>query len=498
MLRFVATLLLVSCGGAVTLSAADPPQVPREFRGAWIATVANIDWPSKPGLPVEKQKQELLKLLDLAVELHLNAVVLQVRPACDALYASPLEPWSPFFTGTMGQPAQPYYDPLEFAVDEAHHRGLELHAWFNPYRASHPAMKGPICADHISRTHPELVRQYGEYLWLDPGEPSAVDHSVAVILDVVRRYDIDAVHFDDYFYPYPITDQDGKPLDFPDDASWAKYLSGLDGQPPLARDDWRRANVTQFLERLGVEIHRFKPWVKFGVSPFGIYRPGQPSGIQGFDSYAKLYADSRKWLADGIVDYFSPQLYWPIKQEAQSYPVLLAWWHEQNEQGRNLWPGNFTSRVDDGSKTEWEADEVIQQIEMTRVQPGAGGNIHFSIKALEADRGGVATKLKQSVYDEPALVPASPWLSAQTPAPGKPTLNWKHKKGESSLTLELAGGKPWLWVVLEKSEDGWTTRIMPGHTESLAKVTGDDVVVFAVNRVGVAGPVSHAKLPAQN
>jgi uncharacterized lipoprotein YddW (UPF0748 family) len=474
---------------SLALAADEPPPVAREFRGAWIATVANIDWPSQPGLPVDKQKRELLALLDLALDLKLNAVVLQVRPACDALYASKLEPWSEFLTGTMGRPPAPYYDPLQFAVDEAHRRGLELHAWFNPYRASHPAMKSPPSANHISRMHPELVRQYGEYLWLDPGEPGAIDHSLAVILDVVRRYDVDAVHFDDYFYPYPINDDDGKRIDFPDDASWAKYLDGLDGKEPLARDDWRRANVDRLLERLSTQIHQAKPWVKFGVSPFGIYRPGEPPGIQGFDAYANLYADSLKWFQDGTVDYFSPQLYWPIEQQPQSYPVLLEWWHEQNTQGRHLWPGNFTSRVDDGSETEWTADEVVRQIETTRAQAGAGGNIHFSIKALAADRGGVATQLREGVYAEPALVPASPWLSAQLLPPKRPKLSWAGQGGERELLLRLPGGeKPWLWVVrLERGGD-WTTRIVPGHTQKIGGIASDKIVVSAVNRVGVEGP----------
>ena len=490
-------MMMLVCGwSGGALSADEPPPVTREFRGAWIATVANIDWPSQPGLSVDEQKRELVKLLDLAVELKLNAVVLQVRPACDALYASQLEPWSEYLTGKMGQAPEPNYDPLSFAVDEAHHRGLELHAWFNPYRASHPTMQGPISENHVSRTHPELVRQYGEYLWLDPGEPAAVDHSLTVILDVVRRYDVDAVHFDDYFYPYPINDKDGKRVDFPDDASWAKYLVGLDGTEPLARDDWRRANVDRLLERLSTEIHRAKPWVKFGVSPFGIYRPGQPPSIQGFDSYANLYADSRKWFQDGTVDYFSPQLYWPIEQQAQSYPVLLAWWQEQNTQGRHLWPGNFTSRVDDGSKTEWTADEVVQQIEATRAQAGAGGNIHFSIKALAADRGGVATKLREGVYAEPALVPASPWLAAKTQPPKRPQLSWSGSGDERKLAMQLPdGAEPWLWVVQRKRDGDWTTEIVPGHTQVVDGARSGKVVVTAVNRVGVEGP--QATLDAQ-
>lgn len=473
-----------------TACAAGPPPVRREFRGAWIATVANIDWPSKPGLSVDEQKAELIKLLDLAVELNLNAIVLQVRPACDAFYKSSLEPWSPFLTGRMGQAPSPDYDPLEFAVEEAHRRGLELHAWFNPYRASHPAMKGEISADHISRTHPELVREYGEYLWLDPGEPGAVDHSLAVILDVVRRYDIDAVHFDDYFYPYPINDKDGKPVDFPDEASWQKYLHRLGDKKPMQRDDWRRANVDNFLQRLGEGIHAEKPWVRFGVSPFGIYRPGHPESIQGFDPYDKLYANSLKWFQEGTVDYFSPQLYWPIEQKAQSYPVLLKWWHEQNSRGRNLWPGNFTSRIGDGSMTEWNPSQLTRQIRATREQPGATGNIHFSIKALAADRGGIATKLKDGVYVEPALVPASPWLSAKTPPPEKPQLNWDVGAAEPAIRPTLASGEPWLWVVREQTSDGWTTRILPGHTQKVPVAVTSQVIVSAVNRIGVEGPAA--------
>jgi uncharacterized lipoprotein YddW (UPF0748 family) len=474
--------------------AADPPEVPREFRAAWIATVANIDWPSQPGLSVADQKQELIKLFDLAIDLKLNGIVLQVRPACDAFYPSRLEPWSPFLTGKMGEAPDPKYDPLKFAVDEAHSRGLELHAWFNPYRASHPSMKGEFSSDHISRTHPELVREYGEYLWLDPGEPGAVQHSLDVIMDVVKRYDVDGVHFDDYFYPYPINDKDGKRVDFPDEASWQKYVAGLNGKQPLARDDWRRQNVDQFLERLSAAIHQEKPWVRFGVSPFGIYRPGQPEGIQGFDSYANLYADSLKWLRDGTVDYFSPQLYWPIAQKAQSYPVLLKYWHEQNAKGRNLWPGNFTSRIDDGSKKEWTANELVSQVEATRAQEGATGNIHFSIKALAADRAGIATKLKDGVYAQPALVPASPWLAAKSPTPDKPKLSWAGRGEEKSLVLRAASGpKPWLWVVQVEQDGNWTTRIVPGHTQKLSDLKladGATVEVAGVNRVGVMGPAA--------
>jgi len=270
-------------------SSLTPPAAAREFRGVWVATVGNLDWPSKPGLSTAKQKAELLAILDRASSLKLNAVILQVRPACDALYASEFEPWSEVLSGKMGQAPQPLYDPLAFAVEETHNRGMELHAWFNPYRARQTTAKTPASPNHISRTHPELVRTYGSHLWLDPGEQAVQDHSINVILDVVKRYDIDGVHLDDYFYPYPEKGASHNAIDFPDDPSWRRYQRG-GGQ--LNRDDWRRENVNQFIGRLYTEIKNTKPWVKFGVSPFGIWRPNNPPGTKGMDAFQELHADS--------------------------------------------------------------------------------------------------------------------------------------------------------------------------------------------------------------
>jgi uncharacterized lipoprotein YddW (UPF0748 family) len=200
-----------------------PPPPPREFRAAWVAAVGNIDWPSKRDLSTAEQKAELLAILDRAAELKLNVVILQVRPAADALYASAIEPWSEYLTGAMGKPPEPFYDPLAFAVAEAHRRGLELHAWFNPFRARHFSAKSPIAGSHISRRRPQWVRPYGKQLWLDPGEKGVQDYSLSVVMDVVKRYDIDGVHFDDYFYPYKEPDAAGRDLDFPDGLSWRRY-----------------------------------------------------------------------------------------------------------------------------------------------------------------------------------------------------------------------------------------------------------------------------------
>lgn len=354
--------LVVNSGCATIKTAAentiDPAKVPeilREFRAVWVASVDNIDWPSEPGLPVARQKAELRALMDRAALLNMNAIILQVRPSADALYRSPYEPWSEYLTGEQGKAPEPLYDPLEFAIKEAHRRGLELHAWFNPFRAYHYAAKSGFSSDHIKNTCPELVLDYGRYYWLDPGQKEARQYSINVIMDVVRRYDIDGVHLDDYFYPYAELDEEGKAIPFPDSTSYARYVEeyGL-----MELGDWRRQNVNRFVEHLKKEIKKEKPDVRFGISPFGIWRPGYPEQIEGFDAYNHIYADSRKWLREGWIDYFTPQLYWPIEQISQSYPALLQWWHQQNYYQRHLWPGNYTSRVGKLSDNAWSSSEI--------------------------------------------------------------------------------------------------------------------------------------------
>ncbi|HXG82611.1 MAG TPA: family 10 glycosylhydrolase, partial [Pyrinomonadaceae bacterium] len=312
-LFYTVICLLILCLSAHSRT---PPEPAREFRAVWIATVDNIDFPSKKNLSVEEQKAELIRDLDLARELKLNAVVFQVRPMCDAIYDSPIEPWSEYLTGAMGKPQN--FDPLQFIVEEAHRRGILVHAWFNPYRALHRSAK-TVSENHISKRRPDLVKSYGKYLWLDPGEPDVQKYSLSVVLDVVKRYDVDGVHFDDYFYPYPENDAGGNRVEFPDDASWQKYKN-TNGK--LTRDDWRRKNVDDFIESVGRGIKRVKPRVLYGVSPFGIWQPIPEKDIKGLNAYAELYADARKWLRDGTIDYLSPQLYWETARKNQSFPVL--------------------------------------------------------------------------------------------------------------------------------------------------------------------------------
>lgn len=367
------------------------PSPKPEMRGVWVATVGNIDWPSKPGLSTEEQKRELIAILDRAAQVRLNTIIFQVRPNCDALYSSSLEPWTEYLTGHMGQPPEPFYDPLALALTEAHKRGLELHAWFNPFRARHDSSKSPVPKSHVSRQHPEFVRTYGDILWLDPGEKAAQEYSMNVVLDVVRRYDIDGVQLDDYFYPYVKTNAFGR-IPFPDDSSYGKYTAA---GGKMVRNDWRRENINQFVQNLHRSIHAAKPKVKFGISPFGIWRPGSPAQIRGLDAFEVIYTDSKKWLANGWVDYFSPQLYWPTSQREQSYPVLLQWWKEQNVQHRFLCPGLSLYRN--------SPEEIVQQIRLAREH--GDGVILFSMKTLMQNRRNIADILAREVYSQPAPPP---------------------------------------------------------------------------------------------
>jgi len=409
---------------------------PREFRAAWVATVANINWPSKPGLSTARQQQEAIDLLDFLQAHNFNAVILQVRPQADALYESKLEPWSYFLTGTQGKAPSPYYDPLAFWTEEAHKRGLELHVWLNPYRAHHIS-GGPVTESSLVKKKPELMVHLKEgYWWFDPSLRGTQDHGVAVVMDIVKRYDIDGVHFDDYFYPYP-SYNGGE--DFPDTASRKAYLAA---GGKLSLGDWRRESVNKFIHRLYDEIKKEKKNVKFGLSPFGMWRPGHPESIEGFDQYETLYADAKLWLNKGWIDYFSPQLYWPIGRIKQSFPVLLGWWSGENTMHRHLWPGISVGR-DTALKT---TTETLNQIMVTRgMLPKSSGVIHWSISSVVRNPN-MAKMLINGPYAKQALVPSSPWLGNHTPsAPAvsveqsgdSVTVSWDHKNA----------GEVFKWVV---------------------------------------------------
>lgn len=443
------------------------------MRGVWIATVANIDWPSSKTLTADQQRTELADLMARAASAGFNAIILQVRPAGDAVYPSDIEPWASLLTGTQGK--SPGYDPLEFAIQEAHTRGLELHAWINPFRAGNTSDTLVLAPTHVFKSRRELVRVYGGNIWSDPGEPDVQDRAMSVIADIVRRYDVDGIHADDYFYPYVVNGAGGQPLAFPDDATYARYGAGL------ARDDWRRANIDRFVERMYREVHAIKPTVKVGISPFGIWRPGNPVGIQGLDAFASIYADSRKWLNQGWLDYLAPQLYWAIGAPQQSFPLLLDWWISQNSFNRHIWPGLAAYRVGDGSASAFSTSEIPNQVTMRRTRSGSTGELFYNaVSTLKKNSGAIATTLGGSLYAKPALIPASPWLDS-TP-PGPPTVS----VANSIVTFAPAAGEAVRWWAIRSHAGGvWSTRIQFGLATTLSITSDTDrVLVQAADRAG--------------
>ena len=494
MRNFIGLVLLCLGARAAAQPAADaPPPVQREFRGVWLVTVGNGDWPSRPGLSTWEQQRELLGMLNKAAELHMNAIVFHIRPGADAIYDSPYEPWAIYLTGRQGRAPEPYWDPLKFAVEESHRRGMELHAWFNPYRAHYTKDTATAATNHIVRTNPELVHPYGRVVWMDPGEPEVRRRSLRAVTDVVKRYDIDGVHIDDYFYPYPEQDSLKHTVEFPDSATYARYVKHGGA---LSRSDWRRKNVDDFIHSFYVEVHKLKAWVKVGISPFGIWRPGNPPTIKGFDAYEQIAADSKKWFQEGWADYLTPQLYWAMDPPDQSYPVLLKWWTQQNVKNRHLWVGNYAGRVGMTGTRAWKSEEIARQIAATRAQAGATGNVHFPMNVFMKDPDSLDTRIAEA-YAEPALVPASPWLGAKAPATPAATLTTDRITGDHIISLNTTSTRPWLWVVRTRGATGWVTAIVPG-SEKIHRLLGSDAQsdvawVSTVSRTGVESRVVMAR-----
>lgn len=480
--------LFYSCGTSKKVAAPvsetkhitdNPPQVDREFRAAWVASVANINWPSKPGLSTADQQKEAIVLLDLLKKNNFNAVIFQVRPQADAFYKSNLEPWSVFLTGKQGRAPDPYYDPLQFWIDAAHDRGLELHVWLNPYRAHHTT--GKVISDQsIVRKRSELVVKLkdGQY-WMDPSNKGTQDHTSAVVKDIVKRYDIDGVHFDDYFYPY---ESYNGGADFPDNISWAAYQK-TGGK--LSRGDWRRQNVNQFVERIYKEIKAEKKYVKFGISPFGIWKPGYPASIQGMNQFEKLYADAKLWLNKGWIDYFMPQLYWTINSPAQSFPVLLRWWADENTMNRHLWPGmNISLGGDDKN-----VNEIVNQIMIARAMlPNSPGAAHWSIAGLVKHEK-LLKGIAEGPYKKEALVPASSWLDDK--APVSPDVRTELKQGQWKISWSHIEAKDvFKWVVYYKYGNTWKSVILNRNDRFLVKAAAEagnklsKIAVTAVDRTG--------------
>ncbi|SCE67935.1 Uncharacterized lipoprotein YddW, UPF0748 family [Micromonospora echinospora] len=408
----------------------DPATPKRQFRGMWIASVANVDWPSRTGLTVADQKAEYRSWLDLAVRNRMNAVVVQIRPTADAFWPSSYEPWSHWLTGTQGR--DPGYDPLAFMVAEAHARNLEFHAWFNPYRVANHADLSRLVSTHPARRNPSWVETYGGQLYYNPGIPAVRAFVQDAMMDAVSRYDIDGVHWDDYFYPYPVSG-----VSFPDQDTFAQYGAGFSNI-----NDWRRNNVNLLVQEMGQKIHAAKSWVSFGISPFGIWRNASTdplgSRTSGLQSYDAIYADTRRWVKQNWVDYIAPQIYWHIGHPAADYAELVRWW-SQVTTGTNvqLVVGQATYRSGaSGQDPAWQnAGELTSHFTLNRSHPQVVGDIHFSAKDVRANRIGAMARVVADHYSRPALLPVplvrggsapgAPTLSSATRSSGGVTLTWQ-------------------------------------------------------------------------
>jgi uncharacterized lipoprotein YddW (UPF0748 family) len=373
-----------------------------EFRAVWIASVDNIDWPSKKGLAADSQKTEFIRILELHKQNGMNAVVVQIRPATDAFYPSPYEPWSEWLSGIQGKPPVPYYDPLQFMIDETHKRKMEFHAWCNPYRADFKIGKASIAPSHITRLHPDWFLEYGDKKYFDPGSKQAQAFVVEVIRDITERYEVDAVHFDDYFYPYRIA---GK--EFPDSVSFARYGKGM------SKDNWRRSNVDTIIYQLFTTIRSVKPWVKFGISPFSVWRNADkdPRGSNtkaGQTNYDDLYADILLWLQKGWIDYVAPQLYLEIGHKAIDYEAILNWW-SKNTYGKHCYVGLGIYRA--GINDAWkDSTQLTRQIQLLRNTPNMHGMVFFSSKSFNKNPNGWNDSLRLNYFKEPALIPEMQWM----------------------------------------------------------------------------------------
>lgn len=457
LLQLILLLTTISLAQAWQQVNENAPEPPREFRAVWVSTVYNLDWPSRAGLSAAQQKQELLTIMNKAVQLKLNAIILQIRPNGDAFYRSNLEPWSAWLSGPGVNPG---YDPLAFAITEAHKRGLELHAWFNPFRATISGR--PVGRNHISNRNPSLLMQAGSTTILNPSSNAAQQHVLNVIMDVVRRYDIDGVHLDDYFYPYP------------------PHHNVRDGRSPAQR----RAAIDAFVQRLYSGVKQVKPWVRVGISPFGIWQPGHPSGVEaGVNAYEHLACDARKWLSRGWVDYLAPQLYWRIDSE-QSFTALMRWWVSINPR-RPVWPGIASARINSREDPGRPASEIDAQIDYSRrLARQSAGQLFWSWRSIGNNAGGIQNYLARR-YTTYAVPPAMPWCG--NVRPGRPTAQAQNRGNTIRLAWAPVDTAARKWVIQAGDGSTWyTVCILPG---SQNRVTLPANLIGSASRIAIR-PIS--------
>ena len=397
--------LLLMAGGVFAQVQTGSAYPKREFRAAWIQSVNG----QFRGMPTEKLKQNLIGQLNSLQKAGINAIIFQVRPEADALYASRLEPWSRFLTGVQGKAAEPYWDPMQFMIDECHKRGMEFHAWINPYRTK-TTLKSELAPNHVYNIHPEWFVTYGDQLYFDPALPESRRHICMVVSDIVSRYDVDAIHMDDYFYPYPI-----KGKDFPDDASFARFGGGFSN-----KGDWRRSNVNVLIKKLHETIREIKPWVKFGVSPFGIYRneSSDPLGskTKGLQNYDDLYADVLLWAREGWIDYNIPQIYWHIGHPVADYETLVKWW-ARNTENRPLFIGqSVMNTVQNADPKNPSINQLPRKMALQRAYQTIGGSCQWPASAVVENAGKYRDALIAEYHKYPALPPVFDFMDNEAPA----------------------------------------------------------------------------------
>ncbi len=429
-LLFILTLLLFH----QIYAQISPPK--REFRGAWLSTVRNIDWPKSPSDPTEKKIDDLITIIDYLKSANINAVIMQVRPASDAMYASTIEPWSSWLTGQQGKAPSPFFDPLEIAIEESHKRGMELHAWINPYRIRNARYNLALDESNVAKQHPDWVLNINGDEILDPGLPMVREYIVSVIEDIITRYDVDAIHFDDYFYLEGITTED--------DQTFTDYPRGF-----TDKDDWRRDNVTELLRMIYEKIQNVAPNVKFGQSPAGIWKNGVPPGTYGRDNYSVIYCDAVTWLDEQVIDYLAPQLYWEFGG-GQDYGKLAPWWAEQRN-SRHIYPGLAYYRV---GQTTFDKTQIGRMVRFNRANDGIQGEIYFTSHNFDDNLGGITDTLTNDLYRYPALLPVMDWKDV-TP-PNNPT-NLRFDRvagtGTTALTWDVPQSEPIKFYVVYRSNN---------------------------------------------
>lgn len=485
------TQLIFAClAGLLTLISNTPlfaqfPTTPkREMRGVWLTTVSNLDWPVSTQTPAQ-QKRALISQLDQLQAMNINTVVFQVRSECDAMYVSDLEPWSRYLTGVQGRAPSPLYDPLQFAIDETRRRGIELHAWINPYRAG-VNRNATFATNHVSRNGSSFVVTFLNNFWLDPGNPATIAYTNQIVQDIITRYDVDALHMDDYFYPYETSTTNP----FPDTASYAAF-----NPTGLSISNWRRKNTETLVSTLYTNIHATpgKNHVRLGISPFGIYRPNNPPGISGLDSYSQIYIDSRKWLATGIVDYMAPQLYWGRAADGyssqQDYDALITWWSStvQNPLSRHVIGGLPAYKVADSSIT--NPEHLVNMIQSTRSTLKASGNIHFRSGNLLSANTGLGSLLKSGVYSQSnVLVPDSTWLDNSPPEVPNVVLEQTGSAINVYITPVDEEDARWL-LVQYYDRSNWQSTVYPGWLRK-AVVPDPNATHISVRTVDRSGNMS--------